>query len=45
MVLGRSGRVVVSPPEDLRWETMQYHLQVHLKRSFDDDVSFLEPED
>ncbi len=33
------------PPEDLRWETMQYHLQVHLKRSFDDDLSFLEPED
>jgi len=33
------------PAEDPRWETMQYHLQVHLKRSFDDDLSFLESED
>ena len=33
------------PPEDPRWNTMQYHLQVHLKSSFDDDLSFLEPED
>ena len=33
------------PPEDPRWDTMQYHLQVHLKSSFDDDLSFLEPDD
>jgi hypothetical protein len=33
------------PPEDPRWDTMQYHLQVHLKSSFDDDLSFLESED
>jgi len=36
------------PPDDPRWDTMQYHLQVHLKSfksSFDDDLSALEPED
>ena len=33
------------PPacEDPRWDTMQYHLQVHLKTSFDDDSDFPGP--
>ena len=28
------------PREDPRWDTMQYHLQVHLKGSFDEDTDF-----
>jgi len=28
------------PREDPRWNTMQYHLQVHLKAGFDDDTEF-----
>lgn len=33
------------PPtrEDPRWNTMQYHLQVHLKAYFDDDTEWLPP--
>lgn len=30
------------PPEDPRWETMQYHLQVHLKGCFDEVSDFLD---
>jgi hypothetical protein len=28
------------PPEDPRWDTMQYHLQVFLSSSLDDDIEF-----
>jgi len=28
-----------APPEDPRWDSMQYHLQVYLEGRFDDDAS------
>jgi len=32
-------------PEDSRWTTMQYHLQVHLTSCFDDDITIPDFED